>query len=1172
MGTRDGSDRPGGRTETLEKQPEIPSQAVPDTLRPGEIPSEVPKTRPLTGDVDDSGLISGPYPPGSDDSDSRPRSVTFDPTAGPGDFPLVPRTNYAVGEEFARGGLGRILRAEDIRLSRTVALKELLSKDARAQARFIREAKITARLEHPNIVPIHEAGHWPDGPRFYAMKLVLGTTLANRLEDAVTDEERLLLVPHLIDVADAVAYAHSQGILHRDLKPSNVMVGRFGETVLIDWGLAKDLNDTETDLPSSDDRMSPGVFETSDGIVVGTPPYMPPEQAMAHRLDERADVYALGAMLYHVLSGHRPYHDTHPREILSRVVKGPPIPLEELTYDVPPDLLAIVNKAMARRPQDRYRSAEEMAEELRRFTTGRMVRAHHYSSWELFIRFLRRNVASVSIALIATFGLLSLGWWSYAQISEERDLAQANAKLAQAELERFTLEKARVLLATDPTEALAWLKRLPPLTPQAASVAAEADDLGVARLVLADHTDIVNQVAITADGRWGASVANDRTVRVWNLVTGESRVLTGHLEKVTRVAFDPEGRWLATGSHDRTVRLWPMDGGASRKLVGADGAIKALAYDQAGTRVAAASEDGRVIVWSVEGERLFSLTADGGGRNPEIAFVPEPDGAPAQWLAVSGFGPEVRLWSLDAPVGATPASRFRSLGGPIEKTAGLAVSADGRFIAAGCIDGPVRVWSVATGQSRMLPGPRDRWRVVVFSGDGQRLAAAGLDRKVRVWSLADEGVRLLTGHEERISALVFSPSGRELLSASWDGTVRMWMHLDGSGSSGDARVLRGHSDSVTGLALSKDGGHLLSGSWDQTLRLWKVRPQRQRILRGHTVGVHGLTFGPKGRRLFSGGHDDQVRAWDLVARRSTVLGDHEDHIFRVQASPDGRWIASSSDDRSVRLWNVETGATKVLRGHQADVEEIAFSPDGRWVVSAGEDDMAWLWSVPSGDGVRLAGHGNDVTDVAFHPAGDRVATSSRDGTVRLWRLDGGVDHILRDAEDEVWSVTFSPNGDEVAAGSADGTLRVWATETGALNRTYRNLGEARRARFSPDGAFIAVTTSGRNLFMCRRAFQFCDRLVGHDAMVHDLAFSPDGHALVTGAGDGSVRVYDVETNESRVYRGHRSPVFEVDVSPDGRWIASGSADADVRVWPLRRPPKPDRLRAWLIDRTRKTVD
>ena len=1150
-----GPKRLGPRTETIEHQAEIPSEAVPDTMRRGEPlhPRDIPETRSVAGHRGQGVDID----------------IDVDPS-GPGDFPVVERSNYAVGDEFARGGLGRILQAQDLRLDRTVALKELLSKDVRAQARFIREAKITARLEHPNIVPIHEAGHWPHGPRFYAMKLVRGTTLSSRLEDAVTDEERLRLVPHLIDVADAVAYAHSQGILHRDLKPSNVMVGPFGETVLIDWGLAKDLRDSEADLPPSDDQMSPSAFETSDGIVVGTPPYMPPEQAMAQPLDERADVYALGAMLYHVLCGRRPYHDTHPREILAKVVKGPPVPLEELTYDLPPDLLAIVSKAMARNPDDRYPSAEEMAEELRRFTAGRLVRAHHYSSLQLLARFVRRNLGIVLTAFVAVVGLLSLGSWSYVQISEERDAANRNMRQAQDELNKFTLEKARVLLASDPTETLAWLKRLPARTPQAATAAAEADEQGVARLVLEGHSDRVNQVAITPDGRWGASVGNDRTVRVWNLSTGYVRVLKGHSEKVTRVAFGPKGRWLATGSHDRTVRLWSFDSKSGLKdetptvLKGHSAPVMALAFDRLPSRIAAAGEDGVVIVWPLDGEEPQTFQHQTSGRSPGLAFVPTPGSKrPETRIAVSGFGPEVRLWSL---TGADD----RVLRGPSHRTAGLAVSSDGRWVAAGELDGPVRMWSLADGRARVLRGAIDRWSTVVFSPQNDRLAAGGLDHVVRVWPTAGGPVLRLEGHEERISDLTFSPSGDALWSASWDGTIHAWTGFDKGPGAAD-RVLMGHSNAVTSLAISDDGHRLVSAGWDRSLRLWTVPPKRQRLLRGHSVGVHGLDFGSSDM-LVSGGHDKQVRVWNLKSGAVTVLGGHEDHIFRAIASPDGRWVASSSDDRSVRLWNVETGDHKALRGHEADVEELAFSADGRWLVSAGEDAMAWLWSVPAGKGRRLAGHANDVTDVAFHPDNERLATSSRDGSVRVWRVDGRVDHILRGSGPEMWSVAFSPDGETVAAASADGRLRLWSVESGALSKVYSELGDARRVRFSPDGAFIGVATSGRGLFLCRRAFAFCDPLVGHHAMVHDLTFSPDSRALVTGAGDSTVRVYDVETNESRVYRGHAAPIFDIDVSPDGRWVASASADADVRLWPLILPPKPDELASWIAERTRKVVE
>jgi serine/threonine protein kinase len=186
-------------------------------------------------------------------------------------LPVVDPEVYAVEGEHARGGLGRIVRARDRRLDRLVAIKELTRQGPSARARFEREARITARLAHPAIVPIYEAGRWPSGEPFYAMKLLTGRTLREVIDDARDLDARLGLLPHVLAVAQAVAYAHSQRVIHRDLKPANVLVGAFGETVVIDWGLAREL-----DAPDGE-----------TGGVMGTPAYMPPEQAAGASVDER---------------------------------------------------------------------------------------------------------------------------------------------------------------------------------------------------------------------------------------------------------------------------------------------------------------------------------------------------------------------------------------------------------------------------------------------------------------------------------------------------------------------------------------------------------------------------------------------------------------------------------------------------------------------------------------------------------------------------------------------------------------------------------------------------------------------------------------------------------------------------------------------------------------------
>jgi hypothetical protein len=288
------------------------------------------------------------------------------------EVPIVDASAYRVVREVARGGVGCILEAVDTRLGREVALKKLLRPGVEVP-RFVREAMLTARLQHPGIVPIHEVGQLTSGEPFIAMKLVRGRSLREEVRARTTIAARIELVSAVLAVADAVAYAHSQRVIHRDLKPSNVLLGSFGETVVVDWGLAKHLDAVEQapagKLPDG------GADATALGAVIGTPAYMPPEQALGNPVDERADVYALGAMLYEVLSGAPPIEGDSAREVIDKLLHARPVPLAARTSGIPRELAAIVEKAMMADPAARYRDAYELAVDLRRFQVGQMVSA-----------------------------------------------------------------------------------------------------------------------------------------------------------------------------------------------------------------------------------------------------------------------------------------------------------------------------------------------------------------------------------------------------------------------------------------------------------------------------------------------------------------------------------------------------------------------------------------------------------------------------------------------------------------------------------------------------------------------------------------------------------------------------------------------------------------------------
>ena len=367
-------------------------------------------------------------------------------------LPIIEREVYVRGAEIARGGMGRIVEARDGRLGRTVALKEIRDPNPALVRRFEREALISAALEHPAIVAVYEAGRWPNGEPFYAMKRVIGRPLDKVIAESTTLAARLALIPNVLAVFDALAYAHGKGIIHRDLKPANVLVGAYGETVVIDWGLAKDLREADEALVERE------TDATVIGAVIGTPAYMPPEQARGERVDARADVYALGALLYTVLAGRPPYVGFSTQQILDAVKTRPAGRLR----DVPEDLATIVETAMARDPAERYPTASQLAEDLRRFQTGQLVGRHVYTLGELLRRWLRkhRTVVTVAAAMLVVSGV-ALGLAFRAAVGS-RDRAEAEAWATRQTQAAQIVEHAHTMLPIDPNEALATLATLPP--------------------------------------------------------------------------------------------------------------------------------------------------------------------------------------------------------------------------------------------------------------------------------------------------------------------------------------------------------------------------------------------------------------------------------------------------------------------------------------------------------------------------------------------------------------------------------------------------------------------------------------------------------------------------------------------------------------------------------------
>ena len=1019
---------------------------------------------------------------------------------------------YRMEGEIARGGMAAILKVWDADLRRTLAMKVILSDKDRTPdgstadmrlSRFLGEAQITGQLDHPGVVPVHELGLDDNGRVYFTMRLVKGDNFGEVIQKVRngTDGWNLTRAINVLHrVCETMAYAHSKGVVHRDLKPENLMVGRFGETYAMDWGVARLLDNHDTEATRQEvmdpatssafimrrDVLTESASRTQAGAIMGTPCYMPPEQAAGEieSIGPQSDVYSVGAILYQLLTGTRPYARAaaqSPLAVVRAVLEGPPTPIHKLERKVSPELAAICERAMARAPADRYPSMVQMAADLQAYLEGRVVHAYKTGAVAEFVKWVRRNrgisaaLAGLVLVTIAGLVVLAVNQGEKASASaEDQDRMRAARDEAVAELEQAR-QKAYLANVT------------------AAGASLAAGETADAKRYLADC------VADSRGWEWHhLSLAADASIAV----------------------FDAQG-----------------------------GPISGLAMDATGDRLVAGVTYGSPRVFDLSARRVAVVLEDNPSdarplRAPAVAFV---DGG----LSVAAFGHQderIRVWN------AAAGNITRTLELRTPAVCAIAMSPLGNRVALGAADHSICIVDPLTGyEMGRLTGHRDTVSSMTFSADGSHLVSGSADRSVRIWD---------TASFREVRAIETAAAVHSVAKSSMDGELAVGL-ADGSiwryAADGTRRdQLLGHEGHVHGLTYDHQGTRLASASVDKTVRVWSTGDGRLlAILVGHELAVTHVQFAAKGSMLASGSADGSVRLWDPDRNRAGVVckrrdelrravdvtrdgslvavgsekpgsievldaesgaqklvvsgGPRDDAVVAVQFSPSGEHLAVAfRDERSVRACDVVSGKLgDAMRGHEATLTGIAWSPDGRTIASGSEDKKVLLWNIERGEAIATCEHPVAVTAVAFSCDGRRVAAGLRDGSVHVSEVPTGKSLLVIPGDGKAaQAVAFAPEGGALAVGYHDGAIRI----------------------FAPDATVTLLT------------------LVGHHRLVNALRYLPDGSRLVSGAGDHTVRLWDAATGRLVLsLRDHDAPVTGVAAGGATARIVSASADGTVRI-------------------------
>ncbi len=1090
--------------------------------------------------------------------------------------------------------MGKVFRVHHTTWNVDLAMKQPHAKLFETEAQkqnFIRECEAWINLGlHPHIVSCYYVREIDGTPNIFA-EWMDGGSLAHWIRSEKLYEGDDNVLERILDIAIQFAwgldYAHEQGLIHQDVKPDNVLLTSDGDIKVADFGIAK--AKAGLGLSTSTTSQFKGTMITEAGAY--TPTYCSPEQANGGKLTRRTDIWSWAVSVMEMFVGERLWP--------SGSIAGTACNdyFDSARVPIPESVKVLLRECFREDETKRPRNFKVIAEKLLEIYRIETAREYH------------REIPKAAADAPDSLNNRALSYIDMGQPEQAERLWEQALKIDPSHLES-TYNQGLYLWRSARIDDMELVRRLEavrhdytgswrdeyllamvhldrcdaesalPLLERAASQSNNDTDVAMAMEIAANlrgkgqcirtfegHTDSVNSVSFSPDGKSALTGSKDNTLKLWEIETGRClRTFVGHTKLgVHSVSFSPDGKFILSGGDDNTLKMWDVETGKCLwTFEGHKDSVSSACFSPVGKYVISGSDDMTLMLWNMEtGECLHAFEGHE-GRIHSVSF--SPDGT---FVLSGSWDNTMKLWDLE------DGECLHTFEGHTRMVLSVSFSLDSKYVLSGSFDNTMKLWNMEDGEClHTFDGHEGPVHSVSFSPDGKCALSGSLGTMLKLWDLeAGQCLRTFEGHMGEVTSVSFSPDGKYVLSGSYDRTMKLW----------DVPVFQAYADWTlcrirtvqetldheqrfiaafreTGKKI--DDGNLVAAlavlATARSVPGFERSPQclelnfkigrycraiglqaawLERTFDGHKGGVTSVNFSAGGKYALSGSWDTTLKLWDVETGQclQTFKG-HTLLVNSVSFSPDsksalsGSWAddeieyvpvpgtdksaLSKSADSTMKLWNVATGkCLRSFKKHNGDVGSVSFSPTGKYALSGSKDQTLKLWDVETGECLRIFdGHTNKVSSVCFSLDGKYVISGSDDKTLKLWDMKiFQCLHTFEGHEDSICSVCFSPEGKLALSGSKDQTLKLWDVEDGECLHTFE----------------------------------------GHSHWVNSVSFSPDGKYALSGSYDNTVKLWDVESGQClRTFEGHMGEVTSVSFSPDGKYVLSGSRDNTLKFWRL----------------------